>query len=70
MKIKAIVEADRSKFFSHLDLSKLVEMLKKRLDDRLFLRLIQKRLKAGICSVIVEFPKHGVQQLPTSRLLR
>ena len=47
-KYKAIVEADLSGFFDHLDHLKWVEMLKKRLDDRRFLRLIQKWLKAGI----------------------
>ena len=47
-KYKAIVEADISGFFDHLDHTKLVEMLKNRLDDRRFLRLIEKWLKAGV----------------------
>jgi RNA-directed DNA polymerase len=45
---KAIVEADIQGFFDHLQGDVLVEMLRKRLDDRRFLRLIQKWLKAGV----------------------
>lgn len=44
----AIVEADIKGFFDNLDWVKLVELLSKRIDDRRFLRLIQKWLKAGI----------------------
>jgi group II intron reverse transcriptase/maturase len=43
-----LVEADVQGFFDHLDHDKLLAMLSLRIDDRAFLRLIRKWLKAGI----------------------
>jgi len=43
-----VVEADIKGFFNHLDHDKLLEMLAQRIDDKRFLRLINKWLKAGI----------------------
>jgi group II intron reverse transcriptase/maturase len=47
-KYTAIVEADIKGFFDNLVQEQLIEMMTKRLDDRRFVRLIQKWLKAGI----------------------
>jgi RNA-directed DNA polymerase len=47
-KYTAIVEADIKGFFDNLVHDQLIEMMTKRLDDRRFVRLIQKWLKAGI----------------------
>lgn len=43
-----LVEADVKSFFDHLDHDKLLEMLSLRIDDRAFVNLIRKWLKAGI----------------------
>jgi group II intron reverse transcriptase/maturase len=43
-----VVEADIKGFFDHLDHDWLLEMLSHRVDDRAFLELIRKWLKAGI----------------------
>ncbi len=43
-----LVEADIQGFFDHLDHDWLLEMLAQRIDDKAFLRLIRKWLKAGI----------------------
>jgi RNA-directed DNA polymerase len=43
-----IVEADIKAFFDNMDHDWLITMLKLRIDDKAFLRLIQKWLKAGI----------------------
>ena len=43
-----MVEADVKGFFDHIDHDKLLEMLGLRIDDRAFLNLIRKWLKAGI----------------------
>lgn len=43
-----LVEADIHGFFDHLDHTWLETMLRERIDDRAFLRLIRKWLKAGI----------------------
>jgi RNA-directed DNA polymerase len=43
-----IVEADIRGFFDAIDHRLLMEMLKKKIDDRSFLRLIRKWLKAGV----------------------
>ena len=43
-----LVEADVKGFFDHLDHDQLLEMLSLRIDDRAFLRLIRKWLKAGV----------------------
>lgn len=43
-----VAEADICGFFDHLDHDKLLEMLRLRIDDRAFLGLIRKWLKAGV----------------------
>lgn len=43
-----VVEADIAGFFDNLDHSKLIEMLAARIEDRRFLGLIKKWLKAGV----------------------
>jgi RNA-directed DNA polymerase len=43
-----VVEADIKGFFDHIDHDKLMAMLSQRINDRRFLRLIRKWLKAGI----------------------
>ena len=47
-RIKYIVEADIKEFFNHIDHDVLLEFIAKRVDDKRFLRLISKWLKAGI----------------------
>jgi group II intron reverse transcriptase/maturase len=47
-KFNYIVEADIRSFFDSIDHDILMEMLRKRIDDRKFLNLIRKWLKAGI----------------------
>ena len=44
----ALVEADIRSYFDTIDHDKLIELLAKRIDDKPFLRLIRKWLKAGI----------------------
>lgn len=43
-----VVEVDVKGFFDHLDHPQLEDMLRERIDDRAFLKLIRKWLKAGI----------------------
>jgi len=43
-----LVEADIRSFFDRIDHEKLIELLKQRIDDEPFVRLIRKWLKAGI----------------------
>jgi RNA-directed DNA polymerase len=43
-----LVEADVQGFFDQLDHTQLLAMLRERIDDRAFLRLLRKWLKAGI----------------------
>jgi len=43
-----VVEADIKSFFTHINHAQLLEMLAKRIDDKRFLNLIRKGLKAGI----------------------
>jgi RNA-directed DNA polymerase len=43
-----LVEADVKGFFDQLDHTRLLTMLRERIDDRAFLRLIRKWLKAGV----------------------
>ncbi|MCF7985428.1 MAG: group II intron reverse transcriptase/maturase [Thiohalocapsa sp.] len=43
-----LVEADIRGFFEHMDHDWLIEMLGQRIDDRAFLRLLRKWLKAGV----------------------
>jgi RNA-directed DNA polymerase len=45
---RVVVEADIKGFFDHLDHAWLMRMLQERIDDKAFLRLIEKWLKAGI----------------------
>jgi group II intron reverse transcriptase/maturase len=46
-----MVEADIEGFFDHLDHDWLIKMLEQRVNDRSFLRLVRKWLKAGILEV-------------------
>jgi RNA-directed DNA polymerase len=46
--IQYVVEADITGYFDHIRHDQLMEMLTRRIDDKPFLRLIQKWLKAGI----------------------
>jgi len=47
-KYHSVVEADIKSFFTHINHDQLLEMLAKRIDDKRFLNLIRKWLKAGI----------------------
>ncbi len=59
-----VVEADIKGFFSHIDHHKLLEMLAQRIDDKRFLRLINKWLKAGILEEdkSITYPEEGTPQ--------
>ena len=59
-----IVEADIQGFFDHLDHDGLLKMLARRIDDRAFLKLIGKWLKAGVLDTDgqVLHPATGVPQ--------
>jgi len=59
-----LVEADIKGFYDHLDHDKLLEMLSLRIDDRAFLNLIRKWLKAGILDTDGQIihPETGVPQ--------
>jgi retron-type reverse transcriptase len=59
-----IVEADIRGFFDNMDYKWLLKMLKQRSDDRAFLNLIRKWLKAGILETSgqVVFPESGTPQ--------
>jgi len=59
-----LVEADIRGFFDNLDQEKLLEMLELRIDDKAFLRLIRKWLKAGILEPdgTVNYPEKGSPQ--------
>lgn len=63
-RIKYIVEADIKGFFNHIDHDVLLEFIERRVDDKRFLRLISKWLKAGILEedgqVVV--PEEGTPQ--------
>ena len=43
-----MVEADIKSFFDHVDHEWMVRMLQERVDDRVFVRLIKKWLRAGV----------------------
>jgi RNA-directed DNA polymerase len=43
-----VVEADIQSFFDRIDHDQLMAMLERRIDDKPFLRLIHKWLKAGV----------------------
>jgi len=59
-----IVEADVKSYFDSIDHDKLLAMLEKRIDDRAFMRLITKWLKAGILEPdgYVKHPVTGTPQ--------
>jgi len=59
-----VVEADIKGFFDNIEHGKLLSMLEKRINDRAFLRLIKKWLKAGILDPegCVEHPVTGTPQ--------
>jgi RNA-directed DNA polymerase len=59
-----LVEADIRGFFDTIDHEKLIELLELRIDDKPFLRLIRKWLKAGILEPdgTVNHPKRGSPQ--------
>jgi group II intron reverse transcriptase/maturase len=63
-----IVEADIKGYFDNIDHDKLLGMLKKRIDDRAFLRLITKWLKAGILEPN-GYVKHPVTGTPQGGLV-
>ena len=59
-----LVEADIRSFFDKIDHEKLIELLALRIDDKAFLRLIRKWLKAGILEPDgeVNYPERGSPQ--------
>lgn len=59
-----LVEADGKGFFDQLDHTRLLTMLRERLDDRAFLRLIRKWLTAGLLETdgLVVHPETGSPQ--------
>ncbi|MEJ2013785.1 MAG: group II intron reverse transcriptase/maturase [Anaerolineales bacterium] len=59
-----LVEADIRGFFDHIDHEKLIELLALRIDDKAFLKLIRKWLKAGILEPdgAVNYPEKGSPQ--------
>lgn len=59
-----LVEADIKGFFDNIDHSNLLEMMEKRINDRAFLQLINKWLKAGILEP-EGYVKHPVTGEPT-----
>jgi len=63
-RIHYLVEADIRGFFDHIDHETLIGLLKLRIDDKPFLRLIRKWLKAGILEPdgAVEYPEMGTPQ--------
>ena len=59
-----LVEADIRGFFDNIDHEKLIELLELRIDDKPFLKLIRKWLKAGILEPdgVVNHPEKGSPQ--------
>jgi len=59
-----VVEADIKGFFNHLDHDVLLKMVAHRVDDKRFIRLINKWLKAGILEEdqSIQYPKEGTPQ--------
>lgn len=59
-----VVEADIKGFFNHIDHDKLLTMLAQRIDDKRFLRLITKWLKAGVLEEDnrIDYPEEGTPQ--------
>lgn len=63
-RIGYVVEADIRGFFDHLDHERLLELMSLRIDDRPFLNLIRKWLKAGILDTDgkILHPENGTPQ--------
>ncbi|SCY90147.1 group II intron reverse transcriptase/maturase [Desulfoluna spongiiphila] len=59
-----VVEADIKGFFNHLDHDVLLKMVAHRVDDKRFIRLINKWLKAGILEEdqSIQYPEEGTPQ--------
>lgn len=59
-----VVEADIKGFFNHIDHDILLDMVALRVDDKRFLRLIRKWLKAGILEEDgrIDYPEEGTPQ--------
>jgi len=59
-----VVEADIKGFFNYIDHDKLLDMLAQRIDDKRFLRLINKWLKAGVLEEdkSIHYPEEGTPQ--------
>jgi len=59
-----VVEADIKGFFSHIDHEILLEFIARRVDDKRFIRLISKWLKAGILEEDgrIQYPEAGTPQ--------
>jgi RNA-directed DNA polymerase len=59
-----VVEADIKGFFNHIDHKLLLDMIARRVDDKRFIRLISKWLKAGILEEdgTLEYPEEGAPQ--------
>jgi len=59
-----VVESDIASFFDTIDHELLIEMVKKRVDDEAFIRLLRKWLRAGVLnqSGTVETPQQGTPQ--------
>jgi group II intron reverse transcriptase/maturase len=59
-----VVEADIKSFFDTIDHEQLIEMVKTRVDDEAFIRLLRKWLKAGVLNRdgSVEKPRSGTPQ--------
>ena len=59
-----VVEADIKGFFNHINHDKLLKMLARRIDDKRFLGLIKKWLKAGILEEdhSLHYPEEGTPQ--------
>jgi len=59
-----VVEADIKGFFNHIDHNMLLEFIARRVDDKRFIRLISKWLKAGILEEdgSIECPEEGTPQ--------
>ena len=59
-----VVEADIKSFFDRIDHEKLLEMVEKRVDDRAFIGLLRRFLKAGILMPdgTLEYPELGAPQ--------
>jgi len=59
-----LVEADIRGFFDNIDHEKLIELLELRIDDKAFIRLIRKWLKAGVLEPdgAVNYPEKGSPQ--------